>query len=584
MVRPSSQRRGGWWHDRLVVLGLGLGLFAAFLVLRSFTLQVANHGFYSALAADQHELTTQLQPTRGEITVRDRQAATGTYPLATNKTLHLLYAIPKQITNPTEVARTLSPLVGVSEETLFNRLNKPNDLYEPIQHELTDTEQATISALNITGLYFADENTRYYPEKNIGAHLLGFVGFDDNKKVGRYGLEGALQAELGGRQGYLQAEKDASGQLIATAAQLWQPAVDGSDVMLTIDRTVQFKACQALNEAVTKHGADGGSLVILDPRTGAVMAMCGAPDFDPNNYSAVPDVKTFLNPVTQEPYEPGSVFKPFTMAAALNEGAVTPDTTYQDTGEVKVGSFTIRNSDKKANGVQTMYEVLEKSLNTGAIFAMQQIGPTTFERYVQAYGFGAPTGIEIDEAKGNVSALAQGKDIYAITGSFGQGITVTPLQLAAAYAALANGGTLMQPYLIDTIRKPDGRVQTTEPKVVRQVVSPKTSATIGAMLVRVVRNGHGKKAGVPGYFVAGKTGTAQIPDPETGTYYENQTIGTFAGFAPVENPRFVMVVKLVRPRDVQFAESTAAPLFGELAKFLLLYLGVPPAENTSANQ
>lgn len=581
MVRPTVRRKSGWWNDRLTLLSVGLAVFAGLLVLRIFTLQVANHSFYSALAADQHELTTQLQPTRGEILVRDPQSATGTYPFATNRTLHFLYAIPKQISNPIEVATRLAPLVDVPEETLLGRLQKENDLYEPIKHELTDAERDTIVALKIPGLYFADENTRYYPEKNIGAHLLGFVGFDQDKKVGRYGLEGRHQTVLAGKQGYLQAEKDASGQLIATAAQLWQPAVDGSDLILTLDRTIQFEACRALSEAVQKHGADSGSLVILNPQTGAVMAMCGAPDYDPNLYATVGDVKTFLNPSTQEPYEPGSVFKPLTMAAALNEEKVTPDTTYTDTGEIKVGSFTIRNSDKKSNGVQTMYEVLEKSLNTGAIFAMEQIGPTVFERYVQAYGFGRPTGIELDEAKGNIRSLSEGKDIYAMTGSFGQGITVTPLQLAAAYGALANGGKLMQPYIIDAIRQPDGTEVTTQPKLVRQVISAKASATIGAMLVRVIQNGHGKRAGVPGYFVAGKTGTAQIADPETGTYHENETIGTFAGFAPVENPRFVMVTKLVRPRDVQFAESTAAPLFGELAKFLLLYLGVPPAESTT---
>lgn len=581
MVRASVRRSSAWWHDRLTLLGLALGVFAVLLVLRAFSLQIASHGFYSALAADQHELSTQLQPTRGSIVVRDPQAATGTYPLATNKTLHLLYAIPKQITDPISVARTLAPLVNVEEEVLLTRLNKPNDLYEPIQHELSDAKQAEILALKIPGLYFADENTRYYPEKNIGSHILGFVGFDDKKKVGRYGFEGAHETELAGRQGYLQAEKDASGQLIATAAQLWQPAIDGSDFVLTIDRTIQFEACRSLNEAVKKHGADGGSVVILDPQTGAVLAMCGAPDFDPNNYADVKDVKTFVNPATQ-PYEPGSVFKPLTMAAALNEDALTPDTTYTDTGEVKVGSFTIRNSDKKSNGVQTMYEVLEKSLNTGAIYAMQQIGPTTFERYVQAYGFGAPTGVELSESTGNITSLTKGKDIYAMTGSFGQGLTVTPLQLAAAYGALANGGKLMQPYLVDAVKKSDGTTTTTQPKLVRQVLTAKTSATIGAMLVRVVQNGHGKKAGVPGYFVAGKTGTAQIPDPKTGAYHENETIGTFAGFAPVENPRFVMVVQLVRPRDVQFAESSAAPLFGDIAKFLLLYMGVPPAD--MANQ
>lgn len=576
MVRASVRRNLAWWHDRLTLLGGGLVLFAGLLILRAFTLQVADHRFYTALAADQHELTTQLQPTRGDILVKDRQAATGTYPLATNKTLHLLYAIPKQITDPTQVAKTLAPIVGVDEATIFSRLNKPNDLYEPIKHELTDAKQKEIAELKIPGLYFSDENTRYYPEKNIGSHLLGFVGYEQDKKVGRYGLEGAHEKELAGRQGYLQAEKDASGQLIATAAQLWQPAVDGSSLELTIDRSIQFEACRQLDEAVQKHGADGGSVVILEPQTGAVLAMCGSPDYDPNSYSSVKEIKTFANPATQEPYEPGSVFKPLTMAAALNENAVTPDTTFIDTGEVKVGSFTIRNSDLKANGKQTMYEVLEKSLNTGAIFAMQSIGPTTFERYVQAYGFGQPTGIEVAESSGNINALAKGKDIYAMTGSFGQGITVTPLQLAAAYGALANGGKLMQPYVIDATRKPDGSVVTTSPKVIRQVISAKTSATIGAMMVRVVQNGHGKKAGVPGYFIAGKTGTAQIPDPETGTYHANETIGTFAGFAPVENPRFVMVVQLVRPRDVQFAESSAAPLFGEIAKFLLLYLGVPP--------
>lgn len=563
---------------------IGVGLVASLVGLRLFTLQVVQHGFYAALAQDQHELSQQLQPTRGEILVHDPQAATGTYPLAANKTLHLLYAIPKQITNPAEAAKTLAPVVDVDEETLFNRLNKPNDLYEPVKHELSDAKQAEIVALKIPGLYFADESTRYYPEKNIGANVLGFIGYDDDKKVGRYGVEGSLETELAGRQGFLKAEKDASGQLIATAAQFWQPAIDGSDIVLTIDRTIQFEACQALNAAVKKHGADSGSLVILDPSTGSVMAMCGAPDYDPNVYNQVSDVKTFLNAATQAPYEPGSVFKPLTMAAALNEAKVTPDTTYKDTGEVKVGSFTIRNSDLKSNGIQTMYEVLEKSLNTGAIFAMQQIGPTTFERYVQAYGLGQPTGIEIAEASGNISSLSKGKDIYAMTGSFGQGLTVTPLQLAVAYAALANGGKLMQPYVIDKIIKPDGTSTTTQPKMVRQVITAKTSATIGAMLVRVVQNGHGQRAGVPGYFVAGKTGTAQIADPATGQYETNHTIGTFAGFAPVENPRFVMVVQLVRPRDVQFAESSAAPLFGDIAHALLLYLGVPPIDTSTAGQ
>ena len=570
--RGTTHRRFG--RDQVVV-GLFV-VFAALLGLRLFTLQILQHGFYTALAADTHQLSQQLLPTRGQILVKDPQSTTGVYPMAANKTLHLLYAIPKRVKDPIAAAQALVPLTTLTQDELLARLNKPNDLYEPIQHSLSDDQRDAIAALKLDGIAFSDEPTRYYPEKNLGAHLLGFLGYSKDEKVGRYGLEGHFQKDLAGQRGFIHAQKDASGQLIATAAQIWQPATDGSNLLLTIDRTIQFEACRQLDDAVQKHGADGGSVVILNPKTGAVLAMCGAPDFDPNNYGQVQDIKIFLNPSTQIPYEPGSVFKAFTMSAALNEGKVTPDTTYTDTGQVKIGSFTIKNSDLKANGVQTMYEVLEKSLNTGAIFAMNQIGPSKFAEYVKAFGFGSFSHIDIDETAGNINGVLSKKDIYATTGAFGQGLTVTPLQLAAAYGALANGGKLMQPYVVDQIQKPDGTNAVTQPKEVRQVVSAQTSATISAMLVRVVQNGHGKKAGVPGYFVAGKTGTAQIPDPTTGKYLANLTIGPFGGFAPVEDPQFVMVTQLVKPRDVQFAESSAAPLFGSLAKFLMLYLHIPP--------
>ncbi len=584
MVTSRRTRRNGWWGDRVATLQMVLAAFAALIVLRLFTLQVLQHGFYVALAADQHQLSQQLQPTRGEIFVRDDQTATGTYPLAANRTLHLLYAVPKQIQQPQAVSQQLTPFLSTPPEQVLQRLSKSNDLYEPLQHNLTDDQQTAIANLKIPGLFFEDEPVRYYPEQNIGSHLLGFLGSDGTSKRGQYGLEGHFNSLLTGQQGFIKAQKDASGQIIATAAQFWQPATDGSDLVLTINRSIQYEACRQLDEAVQKHGADSGSLVIMNPTTGAIVAMCGAPDFNPNEYNKVTDVKTFLNPSTQVPYEPGSVFKAFTMAAALDQGKVTPDTTYTDTGFVKVASFTIKNSDGKAHGVQTMTQVLEESLNTGAIYAMQQIGPKTFTKYVQAFGFGQPTHVDLEEAAGNMSGLKTGKDIYADTGAFGQGLTVTPLQLAAAYGALANGGKLMQPYVVDRIKKPDGSEVVTQPHEVRQVISAQTSATIAAMLVRVVENGHGKRAGVPGYFVAGKTGTAQIPDPKTGQYLPGVTIGTFAGFAPVEDPKFVMVVQLVKPRDVQFAESSAAPLFGAMAKYLLPYYDIPPTRTLAATK
>lgn len=557
-------------------------VFAALLGLRLFSLQVLQHAAYASLAADTHQLSQQLLPARGQILVKDPQSTTGVYPMAANKTLHLLYVNPKQITDPIAVADALFSYTTLTKDELLAKLTKQNDQYEPLQHSLNDDQHNAVVALKLSGVFFSDEPTRYYPEKNLGAHLLGFLGYSDDTKIGQYGLEGHFQEELAGQRGYIEAQKDASGQLIATAAQVWQPATDGSNLLLTIDRTIQFEACRQLDEAVLKHGADGGSVVILSPKTGAVLAMCGAPDYDPNKYNEVKDIKTFLNPSTQIPYEPGSVFKGFTMAAALNEGMVTPDTTYTDTGEVKIGSFTIKNSDLKANGVQTMYEVLEKSLNTGAIFAMNKIGPAKFADYVKAFGFGKASNIDLDESAGSISGVLTKKDIYATTGAFGQGLTVTPLQLAAAYSALANGGKLMQPFVVDRVQKPDGSEVVTQPKEVRQVITAQTSATISAMLVRVIQNGHGKRAGVPGYFVAGKTGTAQIPDPTTGKYMAELTIGTFAGFAPVEDPQFVMVTQIIKPRDVQFAESSAAPLFGSLAKFLMLYLNIPPTTQVTS--
>ncbi len=556
-------------------------VFAALLMLRLFTLQVLQHSFYAALAADAHQLSEQLLPTRGQILVNDPQSATGVYPLATNTTLHLLFVVPKQVTNVSSTVDALAPLVTMPKDELLKRLSKTNDLYEPIQHNLSDDQQKTIADLKLSGVQFSNEPTRYYPEKDLGAHIIGFVGYKGNTKVGRYGLEGYFEKDLAGKRGFIRAQKDASGQLIATAAQIWQPAVDGSNLILTIDRTIQFEACRQLDAAVLKHGADGGSVVILDPKTGAVLAMCGAPDYDPNTYRDVTDIKTFLNPSTQVPYEPGSVFKAITMAAALNEGKVTPDTTYTDTGQVKIGNFTIKNSDLKAHGVQTMNYVLEESLNTGAIFAMNQIGASKFADYVKAFGFGSPTNIDLDETSGNITGVQTHKDIYASTGAFGQGLTTTVLQMASAYGALANGGKLFQPYIVSKEVKPDGSETVTQPKVIRQVISPQTSATISGMLVRVVENGHGKKAAVPGYYVAGKTGTAQIADPKTGKYMVNATNGTFAGFAPVEDPKFVMVTQLLHPRDVQFAESSAAPLFGDLAKFLMLYMHIQPTRSTT---
>ena len=355
------------------------------------------------------------------------------------------------------------------------------------------------------------------------------------------------------------------------------PAENGVNLILTIDKSIQFKAETVLKEAVTKHGADSGSVIVADPKTGAILAMAGYPDFNPNEYNKVEEPKTYLNEGTVGAYESGSVFKPITMAMAINEGKVGADTIYEDTGSVEIDDYTIRNSDLKAHGRQTMTQVLDESLNTGAIFAKEQIGNEKFYEYVQKFGFGKSTGIELLEHKGNLDNLKANIKVNYHTASFGQGISVTPIQLIQAFSALANQGKMMKPYIVKAKVYPDGKTEETQSHIVGEIVSEKTANIIAAMLVSVVENGHGKRAGVKGYYIAGKTGTAQVPRKDGKGYEEGNNIGTFIGFGPVEDPKFLMLVRVNHPRDVSFAESTAAPAFGQIAQFILNYFNIAPS-------
>lgn len=579
MIRTKRTRNV---TDRTRVLMMLAFVFVGIIVIRLFSLQILQYGFYKALAEGQHSLYEKLFPTRGTVYLSEFKS-TKLYPLATNEPLTLVYANPSQIKDdPETVAREIAPILGMDQGAVFDRVSKKNDLYEPLKHAVSDADVQKIKDLKIAGIQFADEQVRLYPEGRYGSHLAGFLGYDGSNRKGQYGIEGAYNTELSGTAGSLQAEKDAAGRWIAIGSRTLIPAKNGDDIVLTIDRAIEHEACTRLDEAVQKHGADGGSVVVMDPKTGAILAMCGSPDYDPNNYSQVDSASVYADPALYNQYEPGSVMKGITMAAAIDQGAVTPNTTYTDDGQVLIGGFTIKNSDGKAHGVQTMTQVLEQSLNTGAIFAMRQIGPKTFASYLSKFGFGTKTGIDIGgESAGDISTLSLGKEIYAATASYGQGVTTTPLQMVAAYGAIANRGVLMKPYVVKEIRHADGTVTATQPTTVRQVISPQTATTVSAMLVNVVINGHGKKAAVPGYYIAGKTGTAQIPRTDGPGYQPDVTIGSFAGFGPVEDPKFVMIVRIDKPRDVQFAESSAAPLFGDIANFILHYLEVPPTVTTT---
>lgn len=560
-------------EKRIMVLTIILSLFFLIVILRLFSMQILQNEFYTTLASKRQEVYKALNPERGSIYIREEDKL---YPLVTNRDYYLVYAEPVKIEDAGKVIDTLTPILGLKDEEwkdLLGKLNKDNDPYEPIKSKITKDQKEKIESYDLPGIGFVPESHRFYPEKNIGGHIFGFIGFKDDKKNGQYGLEGYFNNELSGKSGLLKSAKDALGALITIGPRTLQKAENGSDLVLTIDRNIQFTACQKLKEFYDYFEASGGSVVIMEP-TGAIIAMCSFPNFDPEFYNEVEDIKHLSNPVIFSPYEPGSVFKMITMAAGLDTGKVESNTTYIDEGEVKVGPYTIRNSDLKAHGEQTMISVLELSLNTGVIFVEQEVGKENFEKYVKDFGFGKKTGIELDtEVEGDISSLAKKGDIFGITASYGQGISVTPLQMLTSYAAIANKGRLPKPYIVSEIIQPSGEIIKTTPQEVRQVVTSKTAATLTGMLTSVVENGYDHKAIVKGYYLAGKTGTAQVATESGG--YGSETIHTFVGFGPVTNPKYVMLLKLDHPKGIRFASDSLGPLFSQLSEYLLNYYQIP---------
>lgn len=563
--------------DRISTLMVGLACLSIAIAIKLFSLQVIDYGFYAALASDQHQIQRILQADRGQVYVRDHKAGDELFPVIVNKDYMQIYSVPRQIENPEETAKKLAPLVNLTKEELVTILSKENDPYEPVERKVPVERYEAIKALELAGIYGVAETHRYYLDANIGSNVTGFVGIRDEQPTGLYGIEGYFNELLAGQPGYFQTERDVAGRWIALSEKKITEAQNGADIVLTIDKTIQYMTCDALNKYVQQHGADGGAAIVMEPSTGKIWAMCSSPDFNPNFYSKVDSASVYNNKAIFESYEPGSIFKPIVMAAGIDLEYIKPDSTFVDEGFVKIDEFTIRNANDKVYGEQTMTQVLENSINTGMIHVARTIGKTAFKDYIQRFGFGELTGIELDkETAGNIRSLNLPGEIYMATGSFGQGLTVTPLQVAAAYAAIANGGKLMRPYIVDEIRYADGRVETRQPTFVRQVISPRSSVLATGMLTSVITNGHTPRARIPGYYVAGKTGTAQIASTTGRGYEEGATNHSFAGFVPADDPRFVVVIRLERPRSAPFADSTAAPMFNEIASFILNYLEVPP--------
>lgn len=558
-----------------VILLTGLAVVA-----RLFFLQVLSHDKWVALAEGQHNATLELSADRGEISMRDGE---NEYPLAVNREYETVYVVPKDVVEKDTVAVELSRILGMDAGVIRDKLDRPNDPFEVIKKRLTDEEATRVRELKQKGVALLPEKYRYYPAGELAAQVVGFASLGEKGGAGGYGVEASFDKDLRGQTGTLLQEKDASGRWIPLSDRDIMHAENGDSFVLTLDRVIQYETEKILKESLEKYAADRATAIVMEPKTGKILSMASVPQFDPNNYSKVEDYSLFLNQAVSTAYEPGSIMKPLTMAIGIEDGKVSPTTEYTDTGAVVEAGYTIRNAEDKVYGRSNMYKVLDESINTGVIYVEKLVGNRLFGEYLRRFGFGERTNIALPaELPGNLRNLQNERaTINFFTASFGQGITATPIQMVTAYAALANGGRLLKPAIVDKVIHADGSETLTEPIEVRRVVSEETSRLMGQMLRSVVVNGHGKRADVPGYLVGGKTGTAQVAKTGEKGYEEGVSIGSFVGYAPLNDPQFVVIVKLDNPKNVEWAESSAAPTFGEIMKFLLEYAKIKPTEETT---
>ncbi|MGB4834143.1 MAG: penicillin-binding protein 2, partial [Candidatus Moraniibacteriota bacterium] len=418
------------------------------IISRLYVLQVVGREKWVAMAEEQHLIAQALRAERGSIALRDGDKS---YPVAVNREYKLAYVIPKLVDDVAGTAVALSAVLGVEEVMVRERLSDRADPFEIIKKKISQEEEAKLQELHLKGVNFLPEIYRYYPSGELASKVIGFVGPSDLGEIGIYGVEAGWNSELHGKDGVLSQERDAAGRWIALTDREHVEPEDGESLVLTIDRVVQYEVEKILSEAREKFNADTASAIVLEPKTGKILAMASVPQFNPNEYGQTEDISLFMNPVISLPYEAGSVMKPITMAIGIEEGKVSPATEFVDTGVVQEAGYSIQNAEGKVYGRSSMTRVLEQSINTGVMYVERLVGPAAFREGLRNFGFGTKTGIRLPaEHAGNLRNLDNVKStIQFMTASFGQGITVTPLQLAMAYGVLANDGILMKPEIVD---------------------------------------------------------------------------------------------------------------------------------------
>lgn len=577
-------------------------------------------------------LTNSIDPTKAETI---KKLALPGLEISENGELK---AYPPQITNLKSTAQQLGEVLELPplqlEATLRGR-NRYVILAKKLSPEISVKIKETINqdeADNFNGLGLKEEYYRYYPERSLAANVLGFVAPSGD---GSYGIEAKFNTELRGKKGIFQSQKDSVGRLITVGDSLIQPAEDGKNYVLTLDRSIQMAVESRLKKAVEDYRADSGQVIVMDPKTGRVLAMAHYPSFDPNNYGMVYEKeeirlseeeiqnlvpvkdmeKTFWlyrnvaaqdrlmifkreladgtvayehyknnigpeayqNKIVSESYEPGSVFKTIVMSIGIDDGDVSASTTINDSGVLKVDEYEIKNVSAKCTGRINMANVLAQSCNTGMGWLAQKIGRNLFYNYLKRYGFGERTEIEFDnEHPGKITHFSQWADSELVTHAFGQGLTATPIQMVTAISAIANGGVMMQPFIIDSTEKSPGNWLMNNPITLGQIIHPETSKVITGIMVGAVEDGVSSNNRMPKHYIAAKTGTSQTYKNGKPLSGAGTTIATVGGFGPIDNPRFVIMAKLDRPRSSEWADATTSNLFKSVAEYLFDYYSIPP--------
>lgn len=558
---------------RIRTIWILLAVITASFILRLYWLQIVHGEQYADAGNHQYASAGGTVFDRGTIYFSEKDGRL--VAAASLKSGYLLAINPAEIDDPLLAYETLSSILTLDKDDFIMRASKNTDRYEEIAHRLNEEEAAALRALNVSWTILSREKWRFYPGNSMASNVLGFVGYSGDDFSGRYGLERYYEDVLS--RAKENPYKNFFTEIFSAAKEAATTGLKG-DIISTIEPSVESALEHTLASINSAWRPDTTGGIIINPNDGSIYALALIPHYNPNDFSGETDTAVFSNPMVEGVYEMGSIIKPITMSIGLDTRVVTATTTYRDEGTLLVDSSRISNFDKKGRGLVTMQEVLNQSLNTGAAFVEIKVGNKKFADYMRAFGLGQETGIDLpSETHGLVDNLLSPRNIEYVTAAFGQGIALTPIETVRALSVLGNGGWLVTPHIVKSVRYESGITRSVAPEDKRRVLKAKTSEEISRMLVGVYDDALlGGSVKMEHYSIAAKTGTAQIANPEGGGYYDDRYLHSFFGYFPAYEPQFLIFLFVVHPRGAEYASETLTRPFVDLAKFLINYYDIPP--------